>query len=777
MDGQQRRTAAVRGVVQGVGFRPFVYNLARALGLTGWVTNSAAGVELGVQGTNAALDEFFARLRREAPPLAKVESVEIEKSMAEPGETEFVIKASTGGSKTTLISPDVAVCEACLAEMRRPADRRHGYAFVNCTHCGPRYTIITDLPYDRPNTTMAGFRMCPDCRAEYQDPTDRRFHAQPIACPVCGPRLWLADAAGVEIDCADSVAEAAEILRQGGTVAIKGLGGFHLAADAFNAEAVKRLRQRKRREAKPFAVMVPDIHAALELADMDEDEQHALLCRERPIVLCQAWDDSGLAPAVHPGTGVVGLLLPYTPLHHLLMDQGFRALVMTSGNLSDEPICIDNEEAAARIGKDGPLGAVCDVMLLHDRPIHLRADDSVVRVADGAVRQVRRSRGFAPSPLFLASALAPENCPPILAVGAHLKNTLCLLRGREAFLSQHVGDLDDMETLRFFEQTADHLEMILDCKPAIIAADEHPDYLSTRWAWERGLPVSEVQHHHAHAAAVMAEHGLEGPVIALSLDGVGLGDDGTAWGGELLLARLESYDRLGRIRPFCLPGGDQAVRQPWRTGLSLLIETFGSEKTGELNLPLVHQYADKLHLVAGMIQRNINAPRTSSLGRLFDGVAAICGDCYEIYYEGQAAIEFEQALAAEPKGEHVLLTEERDGLVELDWRPMVAALVADYLLGASRAEIAGRMHKGMVAGLARWAIQAAAATGVKDVVLGGGCLNNRYILENLPPLLKAHRMRVFSPAAVPAGDGGLSLGQAVVAAARWRLGQIDGVGD
>lgn len=770
----QRRTAFVRGVVQGVGFRPFVYNLARALGLTGWVTNSASGVELSVQGTHAALDEFFARLKREAPPLARIEAVKAIPAEQEPGETDFTIRASTGGAKTTLISPDVAVCEACLAEMRDPGDRRHGYPFINCTHCGPRYTIITDLPYDRPNTTMAEFELCPQCRAEYEDPADRRFHAQPIACPVCGPRVWLSDASGAEIDCADPLAEAANALRQGKIVAIKGLGGFHLAADALNHQAVERLRRSKRREAKPFAVMVPDLQAALRFGYLDDAEEAALASRERPIVLCDAEKNSGLAPAVHPGTGTVGLMLPYTPLHYLLMDQGFEALVMTSGNLSDEPICIDNREAAARIGADGPLGAVCDLMLLHDRPIHLRADDSVVKVAGNALRLVRRSRGYAPSPVFLAPALAPEGCPPILAVGAHLKNTLCLLRGKEAFISQHVGDLDDVETLRFFEQTVDHLSMVLDSRPEIIAADQHPDYLSTRWAWDHDLPITLVQHHHAHAAAVMAEHGLDGPVLALCLDGVGLGQDATAWGGELLLARLESYQRLGRLRPFCLPGGDQAVRQPWRTGLSLLIETFGPEKTAELNLPLVHQYADKLPLVAGMIQRNINAPRTSSLGRLFDGVSAICGVCYEAHYEGQAAIEFDQAVKGKPGSEYVFFTEDCDGLVELDWRPMVAALVADFLLNASLDDIAGRMHKGLVAALGQWTFQAAEKAGVKDVVLGGGCLNNKYLLANLPPLLEGRRLRVFTPAKVPAGDGGLSLGQAVVAAARWRLGSIDG---
>ncbi len=772
---RQRRSAKVRGVVQGVGFRPFVYNLARALGLTGWVVNNAAGVELSVQGTAAALDEFFARLQGEAPPLTRIESVETAMADQQPGETEFIIRASTGGTRHTLISPDVCVCEACLAEMRDPTDRRFGYPFINCTHCGPRYTIIRDLPYDRPNTTMAGFEMCPQCRAEYEDPTDRRFHAQPIACPVCGPRLWLADASGAEIDCADPVARAAEALRQGKIVAIKGLGGFHLAADALNRQAVERLRRRKGREAKPFAVMVSDIRAALRFGYMDDAEEAALASRERPIVLCEAEKDGGLAPAVHPGSNTVGLMLPYTPLHYLLMDQGFEALVMTSGNLSDEPICIDNDEAAARIGVNGPLGPVCDVMLLHDRPIHLRADDSVARVAGGALRLVRRSRGYAPSPLFLAPALAPEGCPPVMAVGAHLKNTLCLLRGREAFLSQHVGDLDDVETLRFFGQTVDHLSMILDCSPRIIAADLHPDYLSTRWAQDRGLPLTLVQHHHAHAAAVMAEHGLEGPVLALGLDGVGLGEDGTSWGGELLLARLDSYERLGRLRPFSLPGGDHAVRQPWRTGLSLLIETLGPEKTAQLNLPLVHQYADKLPLVAGMIQRNINAPRTSSLGRLFDGVSAICGVCYEAHYEGQAAIEFEQAMGGKPSTEHIFFTEECDGLVELDWRPMVASLLAEAILNAGLAETAGSMHKGLVAALAQWAIQAAEKAGVEDVVLGGGCLNNRYILTELPPLLEARRLRVYTPAAIPAGDGGLSLGQAVVAAARWRLGKIDGM--
>ncbi len=771
--GPLRVRGQVEGVVQGVGFRPFVYNLARGLGLSGFVTNTAAGVELAVQGPGHQVSEFFRRLVAEAPPLARISSLNWDEEEPLPDEEGFAIQESRAGTRRTLISPDVAVCEACLAELRDPSDRRYRYPFINCTHCGPRYTIIQDLPYDRPFTTMKVFEMCPDCLAEYQDPSDRRFHAQPNACPACGPRLWLADAAGHELDCPDPIREAAQALRAGEVVAIKGLGGFHLAADAFSQEAVMRLRSRKHREEKPLALMVPDLDAARELVELDPASQAALTSRERPIVLCPQRPGSGVAPAVNPRNRLLGVMLPYTPLHHLLMDEGFKALVMTSGNVSEEPICLDNQEAVRRIGAAAARGAIADKLLLHDRDIYLRTDDSVVRVVGGRLRQMRRSRGFVPVPLRLAEGLAPEGCPPVLATGAHLKNTLCLLRGREAFVSQHVGDLENLETLEFFQLTAGHLERILEAPAGVLVCDLHPDYLSTRWAREeaarRGLPLVRVQHHHAHALAVMAEHGLRGPVLALSLDGTGYGPDGTVWGGELLLARPRAYTRLGHLLRFHLPGGEAAVKEPWRVALGLLADLYGPA-AAELDLELVRRFGGHLPLIGRMKERGLNTPATSSLGRLFDAAAALCGLRFSVAYEGQAAIELEQAMDA-PAGEgYAFQVLERDGLLVLDWREALRALVQEVLAGAGPARVSARFHAGLIQGLAAWALAGARAAGASRVCLGGGCLMNAALLSGLPPRLEAAGLEVYTPEEMPAGDGGLSLGQALAGAAAWARG-------
>lgn len=776
--GRARSQAQVKGVVQGVGFRPFVYNLARGLGLTGWVTNTAAGVELAVQGPPEAVEEFFSRLISQAPPLADIHAVHQREIAPEPGESEFVIQASQAGKRSTLISPDVAVCEACLAEMNDPGDRRHGYAFINCTHCGPRYTIIEDLPYDRPQTTMRAFTLCPGCQAEYEDPTDRRFHAQPNACPVCGPRLWLADAAGRELDEPQPIAAAAQALAAGQVLAVKGLGGFHLAVDAKNPAAVERLRSRKHREEKPLAVMVAGLASASALAELDDDSAQALSSRERPIVLAPLRPGSGLAPGVAPGNRLLGLMLPYTPLHHLLMAEakrhGMDALVMTSGNISDEPICLNNEEAVCRLGGSAPRGAIADLMLLHDRDIYLRSDDSVVRVVDGALRQMRRSRGFVPSPLILRVELAPPECPPILAVGGHQKNTLCLLRGREAFVSQHVGDLDDLRTLEFFELTAGHLSRILEAKPKVVACDLHPDYLSSQWAARQGLPLVKVQHHHAHAVAVMAEHGLSGQVLGLSLDGTGYGDDGTVWGGELLLAGLAGYSRLGRLRPFSLPGGEAAVKEPWRVGLALLVDALGLEEAAKLDLALIRIHGDKLELVGKMMERGLNTPRTSSMGRLFDGVAALCGLRFAVAYEGQAAVELEQAMERPSDEGYDFSLREDGGLLELDWASVVEEIATDVMAGADAARVSARFHAGLLSWLSAWVLAGAESCGLGRVCLGGGCFMNAALLAGLPPLLEAAGLEAYSAAQAPSNDGGLSLGQAVAAAAAWGQNRLTG---
>jgi hydrogenase maturation protein HypF len=773
--GLSRVRGQVQGVVQGVGFRPFVYNLARNLNLTGMVTNTAAGVELIVQGPGREVGEFFRRLVDEAPPLAIIDSLNWDDEAPVNDEEDFVILESRAGTRRTLISPDVAVCEECLAEMRDPADRRYGYPFINCTHCGPRYTIIQDLPYDRPLTTMKAFTMCPACQAEYDDPGDRRFHAQPNACPVCGPRLWLADAEGQEIACPDPIKETADALRSGEVLAIKGLGGFHLAADACNEEAVARLRSRKHREEKPLALMVPTLEAARELVTLDPVSEAALISRERPIVLCPQKPGSGVAPSVNPRNRMLGVMLPYTPLHHLLMDQGFKALVMTSGNVSDEPICLDNDEAVCRIGGTAPRGAIADKLLLHNRDIYLRSDDSVVRVVDGRLHYLRRSRGYVPVPLKLKEGLVPPDCPPVLATGAHLKNTLCLLRGREAFVSQHVGDLENLETLEFFELTAAHLERILEARPGLIVCDLHPDYLSTRWALEtakkRGLPLVRVQHHHAHAVALMAEHGLKGPVLGLSLDGTGFGPDGTVWGGELLKAEHHDYQRLGHILRFHLPGGEAAVKEPWRVALGILLDLYG-EDAANLDLELVRIYGEHLPLLGRMKETGLNTPLTSSLGRLFDAAAALCGLRFSVAYEGQAAIELEQAMEAPlTEGYEFAMTEESGRLI-LDWRNALRALVNDVSAGSDPAQVSARFHAGLIQGLADWALAGADAVGLGQVCLGGGCMLNAALLSNLPRLLEASGLEVYTPEALPAGDGGLSLGQALAGAAAWERDMI-----
>ncbi len=765
----RRIRARVGGVVQGVGFRPFVYNLARELGLAGFVTNTARGVELCVQGPGAALDRFFRRLQADSPPLARISQLEQEEEPPRPGQRRFVIRPSRRGRRRALISPDVATCPDCLAELMDPADRRYRYPFINCTNCGPRYTIIKDLPYDRPQTTMAAFTMCPECLAEYQDPGNRRFHAQPNACPRCGPRLWLADSRGREIPCADPVREAAARLGRGQVLALKGLGGFHLAVDAFDPEAVARLRRRKQREEKPLALMVPDLEGARELVELDPLSRQALSGIQRPIVICPMRPGTGLAPGVNPGNRSLGIMLPYTPLHHLLMAEGFRALVMTSGNLSEEPICRDNREALER------LGPIADCLLLHDRDIYLRSDDSVVRVVAGRLRQVRRSRGYVPVPLELAPELVPQGCPPILALGAHLKNTLCLLRGSQAFLSQHVGDLENLETLEFFQLTAGHLARILEARPRILACDLHPDYLSTGWAREQGLPLVRVQHHHAHALAVMAEHGLAGPVLALSLDGTGYGPDGTVWGGELLACHRRGYRRLGRLEHLYLPGGEAAVRQPWRVGLAVLRQLRGEQAAG-LDLELVREKGSHLELWGRMMAGGINTPRTSSLGRLFDAAAAICGLRRRVAYEGQAAVELEQSLDPGERGSYAFaLRRDEKGLIILDWRPALDELVREAAAGVDIPLLAARFHRGLVAGLAAWARAGARQAGLEQVCLGGGCFLNAFLLEHLPPRLEEQGLAVYTPARVPAGDGGISLGQALAAAAAWEGGALAAV--
>jgi hydrogenase maturation protein HypF len=713
----ERRRLRVRGVVQGVGFRPFVHRLSARHGLTGFVQNDAEGVLIEAQGDAPSLEAFAAALVAEAPALARVDEV-----VATPcpvrHEVGFAIVASADGpsGRSAAIPADAATCDDCLHELFDPADRRYRYPFVNCTNCGPRFTIVTAVPYDRPSTTMAGFPLCDACRLEYENPADRRFHAEPIACPDCGPALSM------------PLEDAVSLLQEGRVVAVKGLGGYHLACDASDEDAVARLRSRKLREEKPLAVMTSDPEA---LAVLSADEQALLQSPARPIVLVRRRDGAPLARSVAPGSPWLGLLLPYTPLHHLLCHDVGRPLVMTSGNRTDEPIAIDDEDARRR------LGAIADAFLSHDRPIHRRCEDSVVRAAF----PLRRSRGHVPQALPLPLAVGA----PVVAVGAELKSTFCVARGKEAFLSPHLGDLDGEAAFRAFRtDLALYLDM-LGVKPLAIACDLHPDYLSTKWALEQGLPVIEVQHHHAHAAACLAEHGETGPALAVVLDGTGFGTDGTLWGGELLRCDLAGFERVAHLEPVPLPGGEAAIREPWRMAAAYL-EQAGRPVPFE-RWPLVRE------------SLKVNAPLSSGAGRLFDAVAALLGVRERVSYEGQAAIELEH-VAGEAEAAAYGCRTAGGVIVGAD---LVACAHDDLSAGRPRAEIAAAFHEGVAAAFAGACLESGAAS---TVVLSGGSCQNLRLAGSLRDRLEREGLRVLSHRLVPPGDGGVSYGQAAVAAAR-----------
>ena len=763
-----RRRILVQGIVQGVGFRPFVYGQALRLGLGGFVLNDSNGVTIEVEGLATMLEAFQRALRETPPPLARIDSITAE-MIAPQGETLFVIAHSEAGQeRNTLISPDTATCDDCLRELFDPADRRYRYPFINCTNCGPRFTIVQDVPYDRDKTTMRAFPMCRDCRAEYDDPLDRRFHAQPNACPVCGPRVRLLDAAGRVLEMADPIALAAEQMATGAILAIKGLGGYHLACDALNVEAVARLRQRKHREAKPFALMALDLDTARRLCEVSDAEAALLESRRRPIVLLnrrERGDDDLVAPGVTPGYTTLGMMLPYTPLHHLLLDAVATAgepgrpavLVMTSGNLSDEPIAYRDDDARGR------LAPIAEGTLTHNRAIHMRCDDSVVRVAAGGEQIFRRSRGYAPEPIRLGF-----ECPvPLLACGGHLKNTFCLLKGRQAFVSHHIGDLENMETLTSFREGIAHFERLFDVRPEAVVYDLHPDYLATKYALDLDLPHTiGVQHHHAHIASVLAEHGLAGPVIGVAADGTGYGSDGAIWGCEIMAVDLLDFERFYHLAYVPLPGGEQAVRQPWRVAAAYLRQAFGDDFLG-LDLPFVqHMDRERWRVMVQMITRGINSPPASSLGRLFDAVAALVGLRGTVVYEGQAAIELE--MIAEPS-EGLYPFDIRagdDSPGTLDVAPLIRAVVEDLRQGVPIRQIAGRFHHSMAALLATACLRAREQTGLNDVALSGGVFQNRLLLEQLVDRLEAEGFDVYLNRRVPPNDGGLSLGQAAIAAAR-----------
>jgi len=758
----------VNGIVQGVGFRPFVYQTAVRLGLTGEVANTSAGVSIHVEGPPAKIDAFCRTLAASPPPLAHITDMAVDTVTAADHGAFSIVSSKVQDTRATLISPDVAICEDCLAELFDPSDRRYRYPFINCTNCGPRYTIIEDVPYDRPKTSMREFAMCPLCQSEYDDPASRRFHAQPNACPACGPRaaLFTADRTPGAVD--DPIAEAARRLAAGRIVAVKGLGGFHLAADATDNKAVVRLRRQKHREEKPLALMTRDLSVAQRHCRILPEERALLTSSRRPIVLLEKKDVTDVADAVAPGNRYYGVMLPYTPLHHLLLDLGPDTLVMTSANLSEEPIAIGNEEAFDR------LADIADDFLVHDRAIVLRSDDSIVRHVSGASRFIRRSRGYVPVPVFLQAPVGT-----VLAVGAELKSTVCLTKGRNAFVSQHIGDLENAETLSFFEQTIDHLKRILDIEPELVACDLHPDYLSTGWALAQAVPATiAVQHHHAHIASCMAEHGIEGPVIGLSFDGTGYGPDRTVWGGEVLLADAAGYRRAALLDPVRMPGSAAAIKEPWRMGVSYLHHAFGPGFS-ELDLPFLDRAgAEKTRVAAEMIEKRINAPKTSSLGRLFDGIAAICGLQEKVAFEGQAAMALE--MRADPRETDTYRFEWGKGPMRTVFvDPIVRQVVADLAAGIPVERIGGKFHATLVRLFTELCCEIRRETGLDRVALSGGVFQNAILLSNLSRTLTAQGFSVFSHRTVPTNDGGISLGQAAVAAAvaAGRKSEVDGAED
>jgi len=759
---QVRKGIEVSGIVQGVGFRPAIYRLATELGLAGFITNTAAGVSIEVEGPPQSIDNFISRLDQEAPPLARITGTEVRDLPCNHDVGFHILPSRAGAERETLISPDTAICGDCLRELFDPVDRRYHYPFINCTNCGPRYTIVSDIPYDRANTSMALFRMCAACQKEYDDPLNRRFHAQPNACWDCGPRVELWDGEGKRIECSDPIVAAAARLREGCIVAVKGLGGFHLAVDATNAEAVARLRERKRRVEKPFAVMVPNLELVERFCCPEAKAGKVLASPERPIVLLRKREPSPVADGVAPHNRYLGVFLPYTPLHYLLFAAGgFTALVMTSGNISEEPIVIDNQEALRR------LSGLADFLLVHNRDILLRSDDSVVCLTGDRVRQWRRSRGYVPVPVFLR-----EELPPVLAVGSEMKDTVCLTKGRHAFLSQHIGDLENLETYRFFDEVVSHLERILEITPRCVAYDLHPDYFSTRWALSReGVDKVGVQHHHAHIASCMAENHLEGRVIGFALDGTGYGADGRVWGGEVLLADYRDFERAAHFSYVPMPGGEAAIREPWRMAVSFLAKHFGRDFLRQ-DIPFVRQLdRAKVEVLLRMMERRVNSPLTSSCGRLFDAVAALAGIRAQVSYEAQAAIELEMAIGSGgDESAYPFGVKEENGELLVDTLPMFEVLMGELRRGVAASVVSQRFHNGLVNVLTLLARRIRERTGVKRVCLSGGTFQNVYLLTRLEERLRQDRFEVFTHSEVPAGDGGLSLGQALVAAHRYRQG-------
>ncbi len=764
-DHTRRLSLRVRGVVQGVGFRPTVFRLATEENLGGFIGNDSDGVFIEIEGPAPRVESFLIRLRSEAPPLARIESVEAtELTPHYLTDPSFRIEHSHDlGLATTGIPADAATCNDCVRELFDQQDRRYRYPFLNCTNCGPRYTITRHIPYDRPQTSMSVFKMCLACQREYDSPVDRRFHAQPNACPACGPSLSLVDAANNPLSSdSDLVATLIEHLVAGKIAAIKGLGGFHLAVDPTNEQAVAVLRTRKHRYGKPLAIMVRSLEHARSLAHLTAEEEAQLMRVERPIVLARMREGTKIAANVAPNLPWLGIFLPYTPLHHLLLaDDRLPALVMTSANLSEEPIAIDNDEARARLGE------IADVFLLHNREILQRCDDSVLAVVDGAPQLIRRARGFVPFSIALPGTLQFD-APPLLAVGGHLKNVFTLARGKHAFQSQHLGDLENLTGLNFFEEALAHLRAVFDINPEIIVHDLHPGYLSTEWALEQAQPKIAVQHHHAHIAACIAEHGVTDSVIGLALDGTGYGTDGAVWGGELLIASLKDFTRHAHIAYAPMPGSAAAIREPNRMALGSLLAA-GIELTPKI-LERLNLTEKQAIVMRQMVERKINTPQTSSCGRLFDAVAALVLSRHTVDYEAQAAVELEGCADEDTNetGYSFDLIEDADAnhLLQINPSPMWRAILADLESATAPKQISNRFHAGLARAWTRAALHARAQTGLTTVALSGGVFHNRLLSKLLRRNLEAEGFRVLTHSQVSPGDGGLSYGQAAIAAAK-----------
>lgn len=767
---KQRLHLTVGGVVQGVGFRPFVYRLATELNLTGWVSNGTAGVGIEVQGERSPIETFIERLQQEKPPLASITS--LQSTPIEPvDELKFIIKKSPGGSqKTALVLPDVATCAECLKEIFEHYNRRYRYPFTNCTNCGPRFSIIKAIPYERQNTTMQSFAMCQSCKAEYTNPSDRRFHAQPNACPNCGPHLELWNSGGkVLAKDHNALQPTVEAIHQGKILAIKGLGGFHLVVDATNQEAVKRLRDRKHRPHKPLALMYPSLKLVEAHCYVGELERELLLGYQAPIVLLQRRKLIKCDPLTYPAAAVAfdnpdwGVMLPYTPLHHLLMQALGVPIVATSGNLSDEPICIDAQEALTR------LTGIADLFVIHNRPIHRPIDDSVVRVMGGQATVLRRARGYAPLPIALPLyQLVKEPLKSILAVGGQLKNTTALSINQQVFLSQHLGDLTTTATFQRFKTTIEDFEQLYDIKPQVVATDLHPDYRSSQYAKQLGMPIIPVQHHYAHLLACMVDNGLDlnTPVLGVVWDGTGYGSDGTIWGGEFLSITDTGFERVAHLRTFRLPGGEQAVKQPKRVAIALLYEIFGDRlftKTDEFShIPLLSAFnSQEIKIIATMLQKPLNAPITSSIGRLFDGVAALIGIRQQVSYEGQAAMELEWA-AREDQTDDIYqydLVQTVNAPLIIDWQKTIKEILTDFTSHRTTVEIAAKFHNTLVETI----VATAKATQIKYIVLTGGCWQNPYLSERTIQRLKQEQFYPYWHHQIPPNDGGIALGQIVAA--------------